>query len=75
MLQDTLYWGHFDTHMLRFVGEISRYKGRIMWRSEVNPELSRAIAEERTALAAVLSDLRRQKVLCFAPVRLSHHIK
>ena len=29
-------------------------------------ELNRAIAREHTALAAVLSDLRRQKVLSFA---------
>ena len=39
-----------------------------MRHSEVSMELSRAIAEEHVALAAVLSDLRRQKVLCFALV-------
>ena len=38
-------------------------KGETMWHTQVSVELSRAIAEEQTALAAVLSDLRRQKVL------------
>ena len=39
-------------------------QGETMWHSQVSMELSRAIAEEQTALAAVLSNLKRQKVLC-----------
>ena len=45
-----------------------------MWHSHVSMELSTAIAEEQTALAAVLSDLRRQKVLCFVLVDVECHI-
>ena len=54
-------------------------QGETVWHSQVSMELSRAIAEEQTALAAVLSDLKRQKVLCIekqvALVKLDCHIK
>ena len=39
-------------------------QGKTMWHSQVSMELNSAIAEEHTALAAVLTDLKRQKVLC-----------
>ena len=50
-------------------------QGKSIWQSQVSMELSRAIAEEQTALAAVLSDLKRQKVLCIQTKLLySSHI-
>ena len=51
------------------------YKEETMWNCDVSMELNRAIADEHTALAAVLSDLRRQKVLHSAFVNFNLHIK